>query len=85
MRARIAEAGIVGMGGAGFPTAVKLSPKTPVDTLIVNAAECEPYLTCDYRLMIEKTDELVRGFELLALALGVTNIIVAVERTNPRR
>ena len=50
--ARIAEAGIVGMGGAGFPTFIKLSPKTPVDTLIINAAECEPYLTCDYRLMI---------------------------------
>ena len=83
VRARIAEAGIVGMGGAGFPTAVKLSPKTPVDTLIVNAAECEPYLTCDYRLMIEKTDELVRGFELLALALGVKNIIVAVEKNKP--
>ena len=70
--ARIAEAGIVGMGGAGFPTSVKLSPKTPVDTLIINAAECEPYLTCDYRLMIEKTDELVQGFRLLATALGVT-------------
>jgi electron transport complex protein RnfC len=54
IKARIAEAGLVGMGGAGFPTIVKLSPKTPVDTLIINGAECEPYLTCDYRLMLEK-------------------------------
>lgn len=81
--ARIREAGIVGMGGAGFPTAVKLSPKTPVDTLIVNAAECEPYLTCDYRLMIEETDELVEGAKLLALALGVSRIIFAIELNKP--
>ena len=52
--ARVAEAGIVGMGGAGFPTAVKLQPKDPVDTLIINAAECEPYLNCDNRLMIDR-------------------------------
>ena len=48
---RIAEAGIVGMGGAGFPTAVKIQPKDPVDTLLINAAECEPYLNCDNRIM----------------------------------
>lgn len=81
--ARIAEAGIVGMGGAGFPTFIKLSPKTPVDTLIINAAECEPYLTCDYRLMIERTDQLVQGFRLIAKALGVDHIIVGVEKNKP--
>lgn len=81
--ARIAEAGIVGMGGAGFPTFIKLSPKTPVDTLIINAAECEPYLTCDYRLMIERTDQLVHGFRLIAKALGVDHIIVGVEKNKP--
>ena len=81
--ARIREAGIVGMGGAGFPTAVKMSPKTPVDTLIINGAECEPYLTCDHRLMIEKTDELVDGAKLLAKALGVERIIFAVELNKP--
>lgn len=80
---RIAEAGIVGMGGAGFPTSVKLAPKTPVDTLIINAAECEPYLTCDYRLMIEKTDELVQGFRLIAKALNVNHIIVGIEKNKP--
>ena len=52
---RIGLAGIVGLGGAGFPTAVKLMPKESVDTLIINAAECEPYLTCDYRLMLGRT------------------------------
>ena len=81
--ARIAEAGIVGMGGAGFPTFIKLSPKTPVDTLIINAAECEPYLTCDYRLMVEQTDKLVEGFRLIAKALGVNHIIVGVEKNKP--
>ena len=83
VRERVREAGIVGMGGAGFPTAVKLSPKTPVDTLIVNGAECEPYLTCDHRLMIEKTDEIAEGAKLLALALGVERVIVAIELNKP--
>ena len=55
IKARIKDAGIVGLGGAGFPTAVKVAPKTPVDTLILNGAECEPYLTCDHRLMLECT------------------------------
>ena len=56
---RVRLAGIVGLGGAGFPTAVKLSPKNPLDTLVINGAECEPYLTCDYRLMIEKMSRYV--------------------------
>ncbi len=81
---RIREAGIVGMGGAGFPTAVKLTPRTPVDTLIVNGAECEPYLTCDYRLMIERTEQVVQGVRLLAKALGVTNIVVGIEANKPK-
>lgn len=79
LKARIQEAGIVGMGGAGFPTAVKLSPKTPVDCLIINGAECEPYLTCDYRLMLEKTDEVAAGIRLLAKALGVGKILLGIE------
>lgn len=81
--ARIREAGVVGMGGAGFPTAVKLSPRTPVDTLIINAAECEPYLACDYRLLIEKTDEVADGIRLLAKALGVKRIIIGIEKNKP--
>lgn len=83
IKARIREAGIVGLGGAGFPTAVKVAPKTPVDTLIVNGAECEPYLTCDHRLMIEKTQEIARGAKYIATALGVEKIIIGIEANKP--
>ena len=76
---RVAEAGIVGLGGAGFPTAVKLQPKDPVDTLIINAAECEPYLNCDNRLMIERTAEFIEGVRLIAKAINVTNIYIGIE------
>ena len=63
----IEEAGIVGMGGAGFPTNVKLSPKNAdiIDSIIVNGAECEPYLTSDYRRMVEQTDKLVKGLKIV--------------------
>lgn len=81
--ARIGEAGIVGMGGAGFPAAVKDAPKCPVDTLILNGAECEPYLTCDHRLMIERTDDIVRGAKYIAGALSVTRIIIGIEKNKP--
>lgn len=80
---RVQEAGIVGMGGAGFPTAVKLTPKTPVDVLVVNGAECEPYLTCDYRLMIERTEAVVDGIRLLAKALNVNTIVIGIESNKP--
>ncbi len=83
IKARIKDCGIVGLGGAGFPTAVKVSPKTPVDTLIVNGAECEPYLTCDHRLMLEKTDEIARGARYIAKALGVDKIIIGIEANKP--
>lgn len=81
---RVQDAGIVGLGGAAFPTYVKLSPKTPVDTLIVNGAECEPYLTCDYRIMLEKTQEIADGIRLIAQALGVKNIQVGIEANKPK-
>ena len=63
----IARAGIVGMGGAGFPTRVKLSPKEPdkIDYIIANCAECEPYITADYRRMLENTEELVSGMRVV--------------------
>jgi electron transport complex protein RnfC len=80
---RIREAGIVGLGGAGFPTAVKLSPKTPVDTLIINGAECEPYLTCDYRLLLEREKDFVEGVKLSAKALGVNRIVIGIEANKP--
>ena len=77
----IIRAGIVGMGGAAFPTAVKLSPPEgkKIDTLIINGAECEPYLTADHRLMLELTDDIIIGVEILARILGVKNTYITVE------
>lgn len=80
---RIQEAGIVGMGGATFPTHVKLTPKNHVDTLIINAAECEPYITCDYRLLIEKTQDFIDGVLLLKKALGAENAYIGIEKNKP--
>ncbi len=77
------EAGIVGMGGASFPTHVKLNPPKPVDTLIINGAECEPYLTSDSRLMIEKTKEILQGLELIKKCTGVKNVYIAIEDNKP--
>lgn len=64
---RISEAGVVGMGGAGFPTKVKLSPKEAdkIEYIIANGAECEPYITADYRRMMECTREIVSGMEVV--------------------
>ncbi len=78
---RIREAGIIGLGGAGFPTSVKLSlpPDKPIKTLIVNAAEGEPYDTADERLMIEKTANLLRGVKVVRQILGNPKVIVATK------
>lgn len=70
---RIGEAGLVGLGGAGFPTIVKISPQNPVDVLLINGAECEPYLTCDHRIMLEKTDEFVTGAVYVKKALDAVS------------
>lgn len=77
----MAEAGIVGMGGATFPSAVKLNLRAKYDlhTLVINGAECEPYLTCDDRLMRERAEEIADGVGIMARALGVTQIVVAIE------
>lgn len=76
----IRQAGIVGLGGATFPTHIKLNPKDkPVDTLIINGAECEPFLTCDYRLMMEQADSLFRGLQILIKILPVKKIIIGIE------
>lgn len=81
IRTRVREAGIVGLGGAAFPTAVKLSPPKdkPIDTVIINACECEPVLTADYRLLLEAPDEIVLGAELVRRACGAERIIVGIE------
>lgn len=82
---RVAESGIVGLGGAIFPAAIKLNmgQQYKLDTLLINGAECEPYLTCDDRLMREYATEVVEGACIMARALGVPNINIAVEENKP--
>ncbi len=81
----VRDAGIVGLGGAAFPTSVKLSPpkEKPVDTVILNGAECEPYLTADHRLMVERPAEIVNGLKLIMRALGVSRGFIGIERNKP--
>lgn len=85
LKEKIKNAGIVGLGGAAFPTAVKLSPpkEKPVDTVIINGAECEPYLTADYRLMVERPAEIIEGMKILMKALGVSKGFVGIEDNKP--
>jgi len=81
----IHEGGLVGMGGASFPTHVKLSPPEdkPIDLLVLNGAECEPYLTADHRLMLEHAEGILEGADLFARVLGVQRVIVAIEKNKP--
>lgn len=83
--ARIAECGIVGLGGATFPTNVKLSPPPgkKAEFLIINGAECEPYLTSDYRVMIEMPEQVLIGAAIMMKALGVTKGFVGIEENKP--
>ncbi|MDD3276460.1 MAG: electron transport complex subunit RsxC [Kiritimatiellales bacterium] len=83
LKQRVSDAGIVGMGGAGFPSHVKLSPTKPVDTLILNGAECEPYLTADHRLMLEQAEDVVLGAAILARILGLKTAVIGVENNKP--
>ena len=80
---RVRLAGIVGLGGAGFPTAVKLSPKNQLDTLVINGAECEPYLTCDFRLMVERAEDIYKGIKYVARALNIKHIVMGIEINKP--
>jgi electron transport complex protein RnfC len=81
----IQETGMVGLGGAAFPTHVKFTPPEGkhVDTLIVNGCECEPYLTADHRVMLEYTDEILLGTRLVTRALGAERAIIAIESNKP--
>ena len=83
--ARVAAAGIVGMGGATFPSAVKLNLRNrySLHTLVINGSECEPYLTCDDRLMREHPEQVLDGVRIMAHALGVPRIIVGIEGNKP--
>lgn len=81
----IKSSGIVGLGGAGFPTGVKISPKNAqdIDTLIINGAECEPYLTSDYRLMLEKSDGIIKGILAVLKALPNAKAVIGIEDNKP--
>jgi len=83
LRDIVLEAGIVGMGGASFPTHIKLNPPKPVSTLIINGAECEPYLTADARLMVEKTSEIASGIALITGCLGIKEVYIGIEENKP--
>jgi len=83
LRARIREAGIVGMGGATFPSAVKLNPGKPIHTLILNGAECEPYITCDDQLMQDFPERVLDGARILLHLLGAQHCLIGVEDNKP--
>lgn len=82
----VGKAGVVGMGGAGFPSKVKMSPnpQMPLDTLIINGCECEPYITCDYRMMIEWTNQILAGVKLIKRASKVDRVFIAIEDNKPK-
>ena len=75
----IREAGIVGMGGAGFPTHIKLSPRTKVDYVILNCAECEPYITAEHRYMLENPDDMIIGLKIVMKILDLKDGYIGVE------
>jgi len=85
MKKRIQEAGVCGMGGAGFPTHVKLSPPPdkPIDTVIVNGVECEPYLTTDCRMMVERPQDIIKGLKIMMKILSVKRGIIGIESNKP--
>ncbi|MEW6229422.1 MAG: electron transport complex subunit RsxC, partial [Bacillota bacterium] len=85
LKAIIREAGIVGLGGAAFPTYFKLTPPPgkKFDTVILNGAECEPYLSADHRLMVERPDDVVAGAKLLLKAAGVDRAYIGIEENKP--
>ena len=81
----VKDAGVTGMGGAGFPTFIKLTPPptAKAECVIINAVECEPYITADYRLMMEKADEILVGLQLLMMAAKVTTGYIGIETNKP--
>jgi len=83
--AKVHEAGIIGIGGAGFPTHVKLKPpaNSPVDTLILNGAECEPYITADHRVMLEQAAAVVEGARIILKILGIKKCFIGIESNKP--
>ena len=77
------ECGLVGLGGAGFPTDVKLQPKQSVDTLLINASECEVWLTSDTQEMLECSDDIIRGIKAVLQYTGIPKCIIGIENNKP--
>lgn len=83
--AAVRASGLVGQGGAGFPTHVKLSPKDPsaINCLLINGAECEPYITADHRALLEDGEDVYRGIKLVQKFLGIPRAVICIERNKP--
>ena len=85
--AAVRASGCVGLGGAGFPTHVKFAfdpKKTPIDTLVINGAECEPYITSDYRCFMEEGEDVLEGVLLMLKYLGIPKCIIGIEKNKPK-
>jgi electron transport complex protein RnfC len=85
LKERVSAAGVCGMGGAGFPTHVKLSPPAdkPIDTIVLNGVECEPFLTSDYRLLLERAEDILHGLRLLMKIVGAKKGVIGIEANKP--
>jgi len=85
IRNLVKEAGVVGLGGAGFPTHVKLTPKdeSKIDTIIVNGAECEPYLTSDYRMLLEEPESIIKGLNIILQLFDNAKGVIGIESNKP--
>lgn len=85
LRNRIRDAGVVGLGGAGFPSFIKLNPggHIAIESLIINAAECEPYITCDDMLMRERPEEIIQGIEIMRHAVQARQVLIGIEDNKP--
>ncbi len=79
----VREAGIVGMGGAGFPTSVKLKPPKPIDTILLNGCECEPYLTADHKVLLAFADDIIFGLKAMIKTVGAEKGIIVIEDNKP--
>lgn len=80
----IRELGLVGIGGAAFPTHFKLATKDPIEMLVINAAECEPYITADYREMMENSDDIVYGIQSVLQYIGIPKAVIGIENNKPK-
>jgi len=85
LRQKVRDAGIIGAGGAGFPTHIKLSPPpdAKIDTLVLNGAECEPYITADHRVMVEHSEEVIVGAKIILKILGISRCLIGIEANKP--